>query len=175
MEEQQQQHQHQQYQWEPRRELFEALLLSSPALGPAEAMALLGTCRAARSVGRAASLDALRAVAVSDTWSSPVVPLIRDLEPVSFSEEKLWLQGTSAVRGGIAEDAAARVVFKLQTGQIVRYPLPELIALLRWCPNLVSLRLCNPLLPDVGSFVARELGAIAPLLEVGQLISDFLV
>jgi len=34
----------------PARELFEALL-SNPALGAAEALALLGTCKAARSVG----------------------------------------------------------------------------------------------------------------------------
>ena len=76
-------------QWEPRRELFEALL-SRPAVGAAEAMALLGTCRAARSVGVAvsASLTAVRAVAVVDPNNTAdhrcaklVAPLIVDLEP----------------------------------------------------------------------------------------------
>jgi hypothetical protein len=43
------------------REIFE-VLLSSPLLGAAEALALLGTCKDARGVGRAASLDAVRAV-----------------------------------------------------------------------------------------------------------------
>jgi hypothetical protein len=43
------------------RKIFE-VLLSSPLLGAAEALALLGTFKDARGVGGAASLDAVRAV-----------------------------------------------------------------------------------------------------------------
>ena len=72
------------------RELFEALL-SNLALGAAEALALLGTCKAARSVGGAPSLAALRAVSLDEdstavgpaTPQHPsgwrVVPLVRSL------------------------------------------------------------------------------------------------
>ena len=165
----------QQEQWEPGRDFFEALLLSSPSVGAAEAVALLGTCGAARSVGAAASLDALRAIAVG---TDPVVPLIRDLEPVQDDDDeygdygrKFWLERTSALRGGVARGGTARIVLKTPASDevIETDPLPELVALLRRCPNLLSLRLdnCCYELPDVGTLVGRELGAFAPLLEVG--------
>ena len=87
-----QQQQQQQPQWEPGRELFEALL-SNPAVGAAEAIALLGTCRAARGVGGAASLSAIRTVAVVDSEAYEPelpVPLIRDLEPVRETLVDEW-------------------------------------------------------------------------------------
>ena len=176
MEEEQQQQQQQQEQWEPGRELFEALLLSSPAVGAAEAMALLGTCRAARSVGAAASLANISAVAVVNSENGePVVPLIRDLDPSQENNDspKVWLQRTSAVRGRVARDAAARVVLNKADSEVSTDPVPALSELLRRCPNVVSLRLVSSELPDVGLVVGRELGALAPSLEVG-LIKYFL-
>jgi hypothetical protein len=49
--------------------------------------------------------------------------------------------------------------------------LPQLRALLLRCPNVISLRLCNPDLPfeDVRSFIAAELGSLVPKLEVLDL------
>ncbi len=37
-------------------------------------------------------------------------------------------------------------------------PLSQLRALLRWCPNVVSLRLSSIALPNVDAFIATELG-----------------
>ena len=140
-------------------------------------MALLGSCRAARSVGAAASLTALRAVTLVDPCyvdEEPVVPLIRDLEPVQetldsgVESKPRWLQRTSAVRGGVPRGAAASVLSSRDHTEKDR--LPELRALLRRCPNVVSLRLCSGYdHHDVGPFLASELGALAPSLEVLDL------
>jgi hypothetical protein len=67
------------------REIFEAVL-SSPSVEAAEAWALLGTCKAARGVGGAASLKQLRAVALVTTAHKPLeeqyaVPFVCDLFP----------------------------------------------------------------------------------------------
>jgi hypothetical protein len=79
----------------PSREIFEALL-SNPHVVPAEAWALLGTCRAARSVGGAASLRAVRALLLGEYKGfgpSEIVLHLRDLEPAvddENNEEKTW-------------------------------------------------------------------------------------
>jgi hypothetical protein len=68
------------------REIFEALL-SSPSVEAAEAWALLGTCKAARSVGGAASLKEVCAVALFTTTAHKpleeqyAVPFVCDLFP----------------------------------------------------------------------------------------------
>jgi hypothetical protein len=68
------------------REIFETML-SSSSVGAAEAWALLGSCKAARSVGGAASLKELTAVALLSPTSTPLeelqyaVPFVCDLHP----------------------------------------------------------------------------------------------
>ena len=54
-----------------------AVLLSRPSLGDAEALALLGTCTAARAVGGAVSLRAVRAVAFVNSAAEEAIPMVR--------------------------------------------------------------------------------------------------
>jgi hypothetical protein len=54
----------------------------APDWGAAEALALLGTCTAARSVGGAASLRAIRAVAFVNNEGEEAVPRVCAVEPV---------------------------------------------------------------------------------------------
>jgi hypothetical protein len=46
-------------------------------------------------------------------------------------------------------------------------PLSQLRALLRWCPNVVSLRQSSIDLPNVGEFIATELGMAGRLSALG--------
>ena len=100
----------------PARELFEALL-SNPALGAAEALALLGTCKAARSVGGAPSLAALRAVSLDEDCldermaGGGLVPHVRSLQaedpiPGRDLNGKLYSERSAVV---VASGAAARL------------------------------------------------------------------
>ena len=223
------------------REIFEAVL-SSPSVEAAEAWALLGTCKAARSVGGAASLKQLRAVALVTTAHKPLeeqyaVPFVCDLFPYEggstefygntpeyrwpnasaipmgyvFTRDVLYpkrndyindpgwnddslvpvrpdqkyttddelampgfkLMSTHEAEAKAAEDDAESVREEGASGASVMTAstsLPQLRALLRRCPNVISLRLCNPDLPsEVRSFLATELGALAPKLEVLDL------
>ena len=72
----------------------------------------------------------------------------------------------------VASGAAARLTPAGYEGSPAL--LAQLRALLLYCPNVVSLRLSNLELPELGAFVRFELGAIAPNLEVLDLSCAFI-
>jgi hypothetical protein len=154
----------------PSRELFEALL-SCPALGAAEALALLGTCTTARGVGSAASLRAVRAVAFANSAAEEAAPMVRALAPVKYmdeymdGEEMMWPERSAlpVVSGNAAKSVlSCDISYDAKSGTLKQrsevLALSQLRALLRWCPNVVSLRLSSIALPSVGMFIANELG-----------------
>ena len=102
------------------REIF-VVLLSSPLVGANEALALLGTCKEARSVGRAASLDAVRAVSTfydEDDVHAPHVQMYGLQSRQHHSGREEWFL-ESAV--SVAKGASARFI----------------------CANELSFRLCR--------------------------------
>jgi hypothetical protein len=223
------------------REIFEAML-SSTSVEAAEAWALLGSCKAAKTVGGAASLKEVCAVAVVNTLipTQPLslqfaVPFVCGVHPyigvnTEFGggpdPEYRWGKVSALPMGYVSTpgelypgrnyqyDECTEQRLRLNedpdgkefsSGENLTMPgfesriympsrrgsesegdgpacqqgasamtascslLSQLRTLLRRCPNVSSLRLCNPSLSDIGPFIATELGTLAPKLEVLDL------
>jgi hypothetical protein len=140
------------------REIFE-VLLSSPLLGAAEALALLGTCKYARGVGRAASLDAVRAVSTCiDGDDEYVVPHVYGSQS---SQTRVELEGDESLEleewflesaVSVAEGASASITHAMNTRHTLTFSYLQCLGkILSMCPNVISMR--------IGLHMTREMGS----------------
>jgi hypothetical protein len=138
--------------------------------------------------GRAASLDAVRAVSTFNHGREPSAPLTTDVVPqvyglqprktcnlgdgdAAYLEQEEWIleSAVSVARAG----ASARVVHVNAAVYASAGAASELLGpILSRCPNVISMRLEMDITrPEMVSLPATELGALAPNLEVLNLRS----